>query len=54
MDKLNGKKTYIVAVGVLLTGLVDAGIAGGAVDWGVFWNYLLGGAGLAALRHGIK
>jgi hypothetical protein len=54
MGALNGYKTYLVVVGVLATGAVDAGIAAGTFDLAVFWDYLLGGAGLAALRHGIK
>ncbi len=59
MDFLKGRKTYIVAVLMIIVGLVEGltgetGIVG--FDWGGIWNnaqIILTGFGLAGLRKGI-
>ncbi len=60
MTWLKGKKTYVIAVLMILVGVVngltgDAGVAG--FDWGGIWSnaqIILGGFGLGALRAGVS
>ncbi len=60
MDWLKGKKTYIIAVLMVIVGIVqgltgDAGIIG--FDWAGIWanaQIILAGFGLGALRAGVE
>lgn len=51
MQWLEGKKTYVVAAGVVLVGLGQ--LLSGQIDLMAFLNYMLAGAGAAALRNAI-
>lgn len=51
MEWLNGRKTYVVAAGVVLVGLGQ--FLSGQIDLMALLNYLLAGAGAAAIRNAI-
>lgn len=51
MAFINGNKTYIVAAGVLLVGLGQ--FLSGQIDLMGLVNYMLAGAGAAALRNAL-
>ena len=51
---LDGNKTYLVALGIVATGIVEAGALDGVFVFADFWNYLLGGAALGAWRSAHK
>ncbi len=48
----NGYKTYIVAVGFVVTGLEMYFVEGTALSSALL--YVLNGLGIGAIRHGIK
>lgn len=52
MEAFKGWKTYAVAVGVVLVGVGQ--YLSGSLDLVGLVNYLLAGAGAAALRHAIS
>ena len=55
MNFLKGKKTYIVAVLMVMIGVVS-GLSDGSFDWSSITPHLdivFGGFGLAALRAGV-
>lgn len=51
-DFLSGKKTYIVALGIIFVGV--GSFAQGEVDVAGMLTYILNGLGLATLRLGVS
>jgi len=51
LEFLNGKKSYLVAIGIILTAFVALG--DGSIDVGTFAQRALEALGLAALRKGV-
>jgi len=51
-DKLNGKKTYIVAVLTIIYAVTGAAI--GKIDWNTAVGIILAALGMSGLRHGIS
>lgn len=52
LAKLNGYKTYAVAVATILYAVFYYGVS--QHDWGTAFSLIFGSTGLAALRHGVK
>ena len=52
MNKLSGRKTYLIAAGVLAVGMGQ--FAMGEITLVETVNYILSGLGLAALRAGVS
>ena len=52
MEKINGKKTYIIARATILYAI--AGFVAGLHDIQTMWVLILGALGFGSLRHGIE